>query len=96
MNNDESDKDKRKKPSKSASKPKNDLIKIKKKTNKKAKAEFDQLTFVEEHQETFYIGLNENINGVQNPMHAREIDIDEAEEIAKNWVNINYSVGFKC
>ena len=53
MNNDnDSDSDQRnkKKPPK-CSKPKKDLIKIKKKASKKPKAEFDSLTFVEGKKE---------------------------------------------
>lgn len=67
------------------------LIKIKKKKPKKKKELFEQLTFVEEHQQTFYIGLNENINGANNPIQAKEIDMEQAEEIAKNWVLFFYS-----
>jgi hypothetical protein len=89
---DESDSEEknRKKPPVNNSRKSKSLIKTKKKASKKTKQIFDQLTFVEEHQQTFYIGLNENINGIQNPMHAKEIDIEQAEELAKNWVIFNY------
>jgi hypothetical protein len=58
MNNDDSDTETRneKKPPK-CRKPKNDLIKIKKKASKKPKAEFDSLTFVEGKTEKSHLIL---------------------------------------
>lgn len=88
LDSESDDESKRKKPptSKGNSSSKKSLVKVKRKTSKKAKNLFEQLTFVEEHQETFYIGLNENINGANNPITAKEIDLNQAEDIAKNWV----------
>lgn len=57
------------------------LIKIKSK--KKKRNLYDELTFVEEHVDTFYIGLNENPRGADNPLTAKVID---ADTVAKDWV----------
>ncbi len=62
------------------------LLKVKSvKNNRKKKQLFDELSFVESHQETFYFGLNENVN-CGNPIQAKVIEGNLAEELAKDWV----------
>ncbi len=53
---------------------------------KKPRALFEELSFVEDHQETFYKGLNENVMGAFNPITAKTISIDNAADLVKNWV----------
>ena len=64
---------------------KKNVIKKTRSTKNKKKL-FDELSFVEDHQETFYIGLNENIMGAYNPVTAKTINYEEATDLAKNWV----------
>ena len=64
------------------------LVKIKSK--KKKKILFDELSFVEDHVNTFYIGLNENPRGADNPATAKLISANDpgtVEKIVKDWVN---------
>jgi len=68
---------------------KKQLVKTRGKT-KKPRALFEELSFVEDHQETFYIGLNENVMGAFNPLQARTIDIDKAADLVKNWVFVKF------
>ena len=60
------------------------LIQIKSK--KKKRNLYDELTFVEEHVDTFYIGLNENHRGADNPLTAKLLDPDSGEKLARDWV----------
>ncbi len=60
------------------------FLKIKnKKVNKKKL--FPELSFVEAHQETFYC-LNENVMATSNPLQAKIVDVNDIDQIAKNWV----------
>ena len=72
-------------PQKSAKKSQ-DLVRIRRPKATKKKQLFEALSFVEGHQETFYLGLNENVIGVLNPVQAKVIDIENAEDLAKDWV----------
>lgn len=56
------------------------------KSHKNRKKLFSELSFVEDHQETFYIGLNENVMGAYNPVTAKVVNLEEATDLAKNWV----------
>ena len=71
---------------KKGSKSKN-FLKINTKANRR-KNRYNELTFVEPHVDTFYIGLNEDIHGAYNPIHAKPIDVDEANGLVKNWVHM--------
>ena len=66
-------------------KSKKNLLQINSKTKKKKKL-FPELTFVESHMDTFYVGLNDNLGGAYNPVKAKCVDIDEAKDLAKDWV----------
>jgi hypothetical protein len=61
------------------------LLKVNTKAQRK-KARFKELTFVDPHVETFYVGLNDDIHGAYNPVKANLVDIDEAPDIVRNWV----------
>jgi hypothetical protein len=65
---------------------KNKLIKTKTRTTKTKKNLFKELTFVEEHVETFYVGLRENMYSAYNPIQAKIIDKNEAQNVVKDWV----------
>jgi hypothetical protein len=54
---------------------------------KNKKQLFPELSFVEDHQETFYIGLNENVKGAYNPVTAKVVDLKTADDVVKNWVD---------
>lgn len=65
---------------------KKDLLKTNKKSKKKQL--FAELTFVEQHVDTFYIGLNENWQSAANPKKAKTLKVDEnVDELVKNWVH---------
>ena len=66
---------------------KKNLIK-KPRTVKNKKKLFPELSFVEDHQETFYVGLNENVLGAFNPVTAKIVDPSAAEDLVKGWVNM--------
>jgi hypothetical protein len=53
------------------------LIKIKNKNKNK----FNELSFVENHVDTFYIGLNEPYQAIDNPKQGKVVPA------AKDWVN---------
>jgi hypothetical protein len=57
------------------------------KTKSKRKKLYNELTFVENHVDTFYIGLND-VKKRSNTKQAIVIDahMNEAEELAKDWV----------
>jgi hypothetical protein len=59
------------------------LLKVNTKASKK---KFNELTFVDSHVDTFYVGLNDDVRGAHNPIQANLVDIDEASDIVKNWV----------
>lgn len=60
------------------------FVKINSKKNKK-KLTFNELTFVEPHVDTFYVGLNDEVpRGAYNPVHAKTVELDKA----KDWVKI--------
>jgi len=61
------------------------LLKANTKAQRK-KALFNELTFVDPHVETFYVGLNDDVRGAYNPVQANLVDIDEAPDIVRNWV----------
>lgn len=61
------------------------LIKTKSSVKNKRQL-FGQLSFVEDHQETFYLGLNEDFMSACNPVQAKLINVDNAAELAKDWV----------
>ena len=61
------------------------LLKVSTKAQRK-KALFNELTFVDPHVETFYVGLNDDVRGAYNPVQANLVDIDEAPDIVRNWV----------
>ena len=61
------------------------LLKVNTKASKK-KALFNELTFVDSHVDTFYVGLNDDVRGAYNPIQANLVDIDEASDVVKNWV----------
>lgn len=58
-------------------------------TSKKRKTKkhlFKELSFVENHVDTFYIGLNDNpVHGAYNPMTAKLVDVDQDQ--LKDWVH---------
>ena len=64
---------------------KKQLIKTKSRAKTK-KNLFKELTFVEEHVETFYLGLRENMYSAYNPIQAKIIDKNEAQNVVKDWV----------
>ena len=71
--------------SKKHSEPKKDLLKT---SSRKAKKKLiGELTFIEPHLDTFYIGLNDGWkNHLVNPMQAKVLGVENANELAKNWV----------
>lgn len=71
--------------SKKQSDGKKDLLKT---SSRKAKKKLiGELTFVEPHLDTFYIGLNDGWkNHLVNPMQAKVLGVENANELAKNWV----------
>lgn len=59
------------------------FVKINSKKNKK-KLTFNELTFVEPHVDTFYVGMNDEVpRGAVNPVQAKTVDIEEAT----HWVS---------
>lgn len=73
--------------------PKKDLLRMNTNGKKKKKKNlFGELTFVEQHVDTFYIGLNENIyQQANNPKQAKILSIENenADELVKDWVYFN-------
>lgn len=61
---------------------------LKTRAQKNKKQLFPQLSFVEDHQETFYIGLNENVQGAYNPITAKVVDLKTSDDVVRNWVHI--------
>jgi len=61
------------------------LLKVNTKASKK-KALFNELTFVDPHVDTFYVGLNNDVRGAYNPVQANLVGIEEASDIVRNWV----------
>jgi hypothetical protein len=57
-------------------------------SRKKVNSDFRELTFAENHVDTFYKGLNENCRGVNNPLKASTIPLNESggEKVLKHWV----------
>lgn len=75
------------------SKPTKDLVKTNRKTRKKNL--FSELTFVEKHVDTFYIGMNENWrSGAYNPMQAKVVKIEDqnTNELVRNWVRYEIEI----
>ena len=70
------------------------LIKIKSK--KKKRNLYDELTFVEDHVSTFYIGINENPRGADNPLTAKLADPDNMDKLAKDWVSSLINQDLDC
>lgn len=63
------------------------LIKIKSKKPKN-KNDFDELSFMNNHVDTFYIGLNDVNNKLaQNPKQAELVPFDKAEQVVKDWIH---------
>ena len=70
------------KTKKQTNKKTNNLLK----TKSKKKKLYNELTFVENHVDTFYIGLNSPSKAVCNPKQAVIVDMTEADQITKDWV----------
>lgn len=50
---------------------------------------YQELSFLNQHVDTFYVGLNGNNNQAINPLQARVVRLDDTnadESIVKNWV----------
>ena len=77
-----------KKSAKKSSEKKKSLVKVKQ-HKQKANNNFSELTFIEEHMKTFYIGLNSNYRGAYNPKPAREVPIEDGEQIVKDWIQLD-------
>ena len=76
---------------KSKSKRKTNLIKTAS-SSKKAPvaAKYSELTFVENHVDTFYVGLRDQHQPTaDNPMHGKIIDL--SDQIVKDWVNLEWT-----
>lgn len=68
------------------------LLKMNKKKKLKKRIIFDELSFVEPHVDTFYVGLRTNYNSSdENQLRAKTVDIDEADTLAKDWVKLSHS-----
>ena len=66
---------------------------VKMSAKKKKKRLFNELSFVEPHVDTFYIGLNDSpLRGVLNPIQAKAINFEEG---AAEWVNYNVIINRK-
>ena len=62
---------------------------LKSKNRKKLVDKYQELTFVNEHVDTFYVGLNDQHNNQAcNPLKAKVIKLNETDDSnVKNWVN---------
>ena len=64
-----------------------------KKSAKKKNKLFDELSFVEPHVDTFYIGLNDSpARAALNPVQAKVINVDEATD----WVRKANTKTLRC
>ena len=60
---------------------------IKSKHKKKLVDKYHELTFANEHVDTFYKGLNDDYkNQAENPLQAKVININEDGDLLKDWV----------
>lgn len=65
---------------------KKDLVKINTKKSTKKRNLFPELSFVEKHVDTFYIGLNDQWQAAAyNPVQAKMLN--KADQVVKDWVS---------
>lgn len=65
---------------------KKNLLKTRRKQKKKNL--IGELSFVQPHVDTFYMGLNDNWQSAYNPMQAKSIRVEspKTDQLVKNWV----------